>query len=74
MAGDKKALTDKEATDIGRSLRAARDGNLVVGGFAAELVGESYPFSKRMWDIVFRGHSDVELGRRFAAWCDKGER
>ncbi len=41
--------------------------------FAAEMVGESYPFSMRMAAVVFQGHSDEALGRRFARWCDARE-
>lgn len=69
MSADK--LTPIEAAGIGRSLRGADDGNLLVGSFAAEMVGESYPFSKAMSAIVFKGWNDEELGRKFAKWCDK---
>ena len=68
-AGD--ALTDDEAATIGKTLREAAPGNLVVGTFAAELVGQSYPFSKAQSDIVFRG------AHRRTAWpsvcpvCDR---
>ena len=63
-------LTADEASRLGAMLRNAKDGNLLVGHFAAEMVGESYPFSKRMAAVVFREHSDEALGRRFARWCD----
>lgn len=66
-------LTAAEATEIGKSLRAANEGNLLVGSFAAEIVGESYPFSKAMSEIVFRGFTDEELGRKFAKWSDDTE-
>ena len=69
MAG----LTADEASKLGAMLRDAKDGNLLVGLFAAEMVGESYPFSKRMAAVVFQGHSDEALGRRFAKWCDARE-
>ena len=60
MAG----LTADEASKLGAMLRNAREGNLLVGRFAAEMVGESYPFSMRMAAVVFQGHSDEVLGRR----------
>jgi hypothetical protein len=63
MAG----LTADEASKFGAMLRNAREGNLLVGRFAAEMVGE-YPFSMRMVAVVFEGHSDEALGRRFARW------
>ena len=68
MAGN--GLTADEASRLGAMLRNANDGNLLVGHFAAEMAGESYPFSKRMAAVVFQGHSDEALGRRFARWCD----
>jgi len=70
MAG----LTADEASRLGAMLRNAKDGNLLVGLFAAEMVGESYPFSMRMAAVVFQGHSDDALGRRFARWCDARDR
>ena len=66
MAG----LTADEASKLGAMLRNAREGNLLVGRFAAEMVGESYPFSMGMAAVVFEGRSDEALGRRFARWCD----
>lgn len=63
-------LTDEKFAEIGKACRAALDGNMVVGSFAAEMVGESYPFSKSMCDIVFKDHSDLELGKKFVAWSD----
>lgn len=63
-------LTIAEAEEVGRMCRVVEDGNLLVGSFAAELVGESYPFSKAMSAIVFKGYTDEELGRKFAAWAD----
>jgi hypothetical protein len=69
MAG----LTADEASTLGVMLRSANEGNLLVGRFAAEMVGESYPFSMRMAAVVFQGHSDEALGRRFARWCDARE-
>ena len=54
MAG----LTADEASKLGAMLRNAREGNLLVGRFAAEMVGESCPFSMRMAAGVFQGHSD----------------
>ena len=69
MAG----LTADEASKLGVMLRNAKEGNLLVGCFAAEMVGKSYPFSMRMAAVVFQGHSDEALGRRFARWCDARE-
>jgi hypothetical protein len=69
MAG----LTADEGSKLGAMLRDAKDGNHLVGLFAAEMVGESYPFSMRMAAAVFQGHSDEVLGRRFARWCDARE-
>lgn len=71
MSADK--LTPTEAAEIGKGLREARDGNMVIGSFAAGLAGESYPFSKAMSAIVFKGYDDEALGRKFAKWCDEGE-
>jgi hypothetical protein len=51
MAG----LTADEASKLGVMLRSAKEGNLLVGRFAAEMVGESYPFSMRMAAVVFQG-------------------
>lgn len=64
-------MTVEEAASIGKSLREAAEGNTVVGSFAAELVGESYPFSKAMCETTFRGFTDEQLGRKFAEWSDK---
>jgi hypothetical protein len=69
MAG----LTADEASKLGVMLRSAKEGNLLVGRFAAEMAGESYPFSMRMAAVVFQGHSGEVLGRRFARWCDARE-
>lgn len=63
-------LSTEEAITIGKSLRSAEDGNLLVGSFAAEMIGESYPFSKAMSAIAFQGFTDEQLGRKFATWCD----
>ena len=62
-------MTDEEFSAIGKSCREAVDGNHLVGSFAAEQVGESYPFSKAMSAIVFERHSDLELGKRFVSWA-----
>lgn len=61
-------MTDAEAAKIGASLKEADDGNLLVGSFAAELVGESYPFSKAMCKIVFECWTDTQLGHKFSEW------
>lgn len=60
--------TDKEYSNLGQSCRTALDGNFVVGSFAADLVGESYPFSKEMCAIVFKTYTDADLGKKFEQW------
>lgn len=62
-------MTDEEYIEIGKSCKNALDGNLIIGAFAAELIEESYPFSKSMWDVVFKSYSDKELGKKFVEWC-----
>lgn len=62
-------MTNDQLEQIGIACRTAVDGNLLVGSFAAELVGESYPFRKAMCDITFKPFSDIELGRKFSEWC-----
>jgi hypothetical protein len=66
-------LTGDEAKAIGAALRDAEDGNMLVGSFAADLAGESYPFSKAMSLVAFQGHSDEALGRRFSEWCEAAQ-
>lgn len=61
-------MTDDQYSKIGQSCREAVEGNLLVGSFAAELVGEGYPFSKRMCAAVFSSYTDIELGRKFTTW------
>lgn len=61
-------MTDEEYTKIGKMCRDAKDGNLYIGSLAAELVGESYPFSTAMAAIVFRNFTDIELGKKLEAW------
>lgn len=61
-------MATESPTTIGKTIRKAKDGNLLIGSFAAEMIGESYPLSKAMWDIVFRDLSDKELGEKFLAW------
>lgn len=61
-------MTDEHFAMIGKSCREALNGNMLVGSFAAEMVGESYPFHKPMFDVVFKPYTDVELGKRFAQW------
>lgn len=67
------AMTDFQLEQIGMACRNAVDGNLLVGSFAAELVGESYPFSKAMATIVFDKFSNLELGQKFAKWIKEIE-
>lgn len=63
-------ISINEAEKLGHSCRDALDGNLLVGSFAAELVGESYPFSKTMSDIVFKSYTPIELDFKFADWME----
>lgn len=58
-------MTNEEFEGIGKMARNANDGNMFIGSFAAELIGESYPVSKGMWDIIFRSYTDIELGKKF---------
>lgn len=67
-------MTNEQFEKIGQSCRDAVDGNLMVGSFAAELVGESYPFSKAMSAIVFESYSNLDLGKKFADWMKGNER
>lgn len=64
-------LNDTEAAEIGQRLR--NEDNLLIGSFAAELVGESYPFDKEQQAIVFEAWSDKDLGYRFAKWMDEAK-
>lgn len=64
-------MNDQEYASVGKMCREAADGNLLVGSFGAELIGESYPFSKAMCAILFQTYSDTDLGRKFVEW-DKG--
>ncbi len=64
-------MTKRELVKIGKMTREAKPGNLVVGSFAAEMINESYPFDKPMWDVLFGSLPDEELGKRFVAWTDK---
>lgn len=67
-------LTDEQAEKIGQSCHDAFDGNLVVGSFAAELIGESYPVSKAMCAIIFKTYTNVDLGRKFEQWIKESSR
>lgn len=67
-------LTEEQLAKIGKSCRDAEPGNMLVGSFAAELVGESYPFSKNQCNILFKGYHDVELGKRFVQWIRSNEK
>jgi hypothetical protein len=60
--------TNEQYMKIGKSCRGALDGNFLVGAFSADLAGEGYPFSKAMWDVLFKAYSDYELGIKFAKW------
>jgi hypothetical protein len=61
-------MTDDQYKKIGKSCREAVDGNFLVGAFAAQMVGEDYPFSKAMAAVVFETHTDLDLGKRFEEW------
>ena len=65
------ALSKLEAESIGKK---ARDyGNPIIRCFAAEITGESYPFSEAMTKIRLESYTDENLGRQFARWCDETE-
>lgn len=64
-------MKNEQYEALGKSCREARDGNLYVGSFAAELIGESYPVSKAMCDIIFKSYTDVELGKKLVEWDNK---
>lgn len=66
-------LTKEQLIAIGKQCRDSKDGNYLVGSFAAELVGEAYPFSKTMCEIVFRSYNDEQLGQKFVEWFRKGD-
>lgn len=61
-------MTNDQYELLGKACQEANDGNLVVGSFAAELIGESYPLSKSMFTVVFSSYSDLDLGRKFEEW------
>ena len=65
-------LSTKEKRDLGIRVKAETD-NRLIQSFAAEMIGESYPLSKAMADIVFENRNEVELGYKFAKWMDEGE-
>lgn len=65
-------LTNAQCEALGQRLR--NEDNLVIGSFAAEMIGESYPVSKSMQEIIFRDHTNAMLGRKFAEWIDAGEK
>lgn len=64
-------MTDEELIKIGKMCKETSKGNLYIGSFAAELIGESYPIDKEMWDIIFKSYDDKELGKKLIAWSDK---
>lgn len=70
----KEWITQDELEKVGQRCREADDGNLLVGSFAAELAGESYPFSKEMCGIMFQPYTDAELGEKFVKWMMDYER
>ena len=61
-------MTDEDLNAIGVACREAKDGNFIVGSFAAEMAGESYPFSAAMCAIVFNTYTNLELGIKFVDW------
>lgn len=66
-------MTPHEAESIGKACKAAEPHNFLIACFAAELAGESYPFSKAMWDILFSSFTDEQLGHKFGEWMGKKE-
>lgn len=67
-SADETVASKLQAEILGATIRS--EDNLLIGSFAAELVGESYPFSKDMVDIVFKSYTDEALGRKFMTWID----
>lgn len=67
-----KELTNEECERLGQRLRD--QDNLLIGSFAAEMIGESYPVSKSMQEIIFRENTNAMLGKKFAEWIDAGEK
>lgn len=65
-------MTNEEFCILGKTCRDTKD-NLVIGAFAAELIGESYPFSTEMSAIVFKNMTDEEIGRKYVAWIDSND-
>jgi len=64
-------ISNDKYTELGHLCKTARAGNLVVDAFAAELIGEGYPVSKAIRDIIFEQYSDLQLGKMFVEWCDQ---
>lgn len=66
----KLKLSSAEAIKIGKDIRDTKEGNLVIGAFAAELIGNDYPMSKGQMDVVFKPYTDEQLGHKFTEWCE----
>lgn len=64
-------MTNEQYEALGKSCREALDGNSYIGSFAAELIGESYPVSKAMCDIIFKSYDNVALGKKLVEWDSK---
>lgn len=64
-------MTSEEFSKLGK---ACRDyANPLIGAFAAELIGDSYPFTASMTEVMLKSYSDEDLGRKFATWMDNKE-
>lgn len=61
-------MTREQYKQLGK--RCKKEYNLMIGSFAADLVGESYPFSEPMTKIVFKNWNTEDLGRAFVKWCN----
>lgn len=68
---ESKMITQDEYINLGKKARGAAPHNLLIASFAAELIGEGYPLSKAMRDIIFKSYTDEELGRKFVEWTQE---
>lgn len=64
-------MTREQHKVLGRQLKEALPHNMIVGAFSAELIGESYPLTKSLWDIIFESYTDEELGIRFVKYTQE---
>jgi len=65
-------LTKEECIALGKKAKSQYD-NMLIGAFAAELIGESYPFSPSVTERMLKDMSDENVGRKFARWMDEAD-